>query len=35
MPKELDRLGLGGLLCPGIVVIIMAIVLVVKIIKKR
>ena len=33
--KGLDRLGIGGLLCPGIVIIIMAIVLVVKIIKKR
>lgn len=33
--KGLDRLGIGGLLYPGIVVIIMAIVLVVKIIKKR
>lgn len=33
--KGLDRLGLGGLLCPEIVIIIMAIVLVVKIIKKR
>lgn len=33
--KKICHKGIGGLLCPGIVIIIMAIVLVVKIIKKR
>ena len=33
--KGIDRLGIGGLLCQGIDIIIMAIVLVVKTIKKR